>query len=280
MRVMMSVLALAMLCFASDAVSAQGVYPAFCQGIAADDTGNRMFLSRTFGYPQTSPPAGGMLTQGSAGVEFAREVKRRSNVVLVDYSCFTRPTADEIDALAQQTLTTNQGSWTVDVIDWAPKGAVAVGGAVAATDAPGPIGSTGAGPTPAADARAAAAERAAARRAAEAARVAAEQAAAAERAAAAARDAAEQVRTLNAAQAATAAAQAQKIVADKKAFQDQRAAYERAQRANIDQQAAYVTAKAKYEAEVRAAEAARQQWEADVIACKKGNSARCAPRSP
>ena len=259
---------------ATAAVAQTERYPAFCQGIAVDGTVNRMFVSRTFGYPQSRPPTGDTLSEGSAGAEFAREVKRRANVSLVDYSCYTRPTADEIDALAKQTVETNRASWTVDVIDWAPKGATPVGAAVAAEPgtASTPMPSSRSGATSSPDpARQAAAERAAAERAAAAERLAQERAAAA-------REAAEQVRSLNAAQAATAAAQAQKIIADKKAFQDQRAAYERANKANIDQQAAYVSARAKYEADVRAAEEAQRQWEADVAACKKGDSRRCAPR--
>lgn len=249
--------ALTALLLAPAAANAQGrdYYPAFCQGMSIDGGENRMFISKPFSYPQTSAPPGGVLQEGTAGAEFAREVKRRSGKDLLDSVCHSRPSPDEVAAFADSTVRANGAGWTVETLDWSPKGARPLVSPSMAAEAE--VDAPAARPSPAAEARAAAAERLATQRAEAAERLAAEQ-----------RAAAEALRAANAEALAITAEQTRKILEEKKAAEERLKQFQNEQRA-------YELAKAQHQASVQAAEAARRKWEADVAACRSGDTTRC-----
>lgn len=240
---------------ASDA-QAQGkqFYPAFCQGMSIDGGENRMFVSRTFAYPQSADPQGGVLQEGSAGTEFAQEVKRRSGKDLLDSVCHSRATAAEISDFAESTVRANGAGWTVETLEWRPRGARPLSLESATAE---PVAPADPARSSAAAARAAAAER-----------LAAERAEAAERRAAEERANAEALRAANAAALAVTAEQTRKILEEKKAAEERLKQFQNEQRA-------YELAKAQHQASVQAAEAARRKWEADVAACRAGDVSRC-----
>lgn len=242
--------------------SAQAYYPAFCQGMSIDNGENRMFVSGTFLYPQSATPQDGVLREGSAGSEFAREVQRRSGKTLLDSVCHSRPTAEEITEFADTTVRSNGAGWQVETVDWRPRGArVLTAQAPATADRAGSAADPLAigVPSAAAVAREEAATRSAAAREAEAARAAAEEQANAER-----------LREANAKALAAAAEQTRRIEAEKQAAAARLAQFEAEQKA-------YEKAKADYQAGVAAADAARRQWEADVAACRAGDRTKCGP---
>ncbi len=255
-------------------------YPVFCQGIAIDQGDNRMFVSEGFAYPLRDPPQSAVVQEGTAAQEFAREVRRLSDKTLLDQSCLTRPTADELNEVITTTRAANAGSWVMVPVSWLPAGARRLAGEGGSSDVASETPTARPAPpaTPAAADRAARAEEQ--RRAAAAAREAerARQAAAAEEARlakaradqAAREEAAAATRAANARQAAQAEAQRLRFEAEKRDFDAKMRAYQ-------DGQKAYAAAVARHQAEVQAAADARKKWEEDVAACQGGDVARCAP---
>ncbi|PQM27466.1 hypothetical protein CVO77_02410 [Sphingopyxis lindanitolerans] len=241
-------------------LAAQGgapLIPLFCQGISIDGGENSMILSAPFSYPQGAPAVEGMVRDVAPAKEFAAEVKRRFGKELLDSTCYTRPTVEELQDFATMTAQSNQSSWRLETIDWMPRG----GRAIAATGTEQPAAQTPSDNGKQERLRAAAAEERAAREAAEraeAARIAEEQ-----------RAATENRRALNAEQAERAAAQLRQIEAEQRAAADRQRAYEAQQRT-------YSSEMERYRAAVQAAADAKRKWEADVAACQAGDYSRCA----
>lgn len=258
--------------FASPALAEKpDYYPVFCQGISIDAGDNRMFVSNGFLYPLASRPDSTALPEGAIGKEFAQEVKRTSGKTLLDQTCHTRDTADELEAFITSTKRSNAATWAVVEMDWLPRAAHRLDADMAALR---PVGGLAAPSSEKDAANAPAADKGASDRAAAAAARIAAEAAAAEQAAEAAREAARKeeaaLRTLNASQLEASESERRKIQADKAEFATRQAAYEEGQRA-------YAAAVARHQAEVKAAENAREKWKADVAACTAGDYSRCSP---
>lgn len=261
----MRMLTVAGLAFAaSTAAYGQTDFVAFCTGISVGPGGNRMYFSRPFVIAQNSAPPGGQLSDPNPADAFSAEVKARAGQNLIGASCPTRPTEAELTEFATSTQSSNSANWTIETIEWRPKGARRLGEAAVAEDKAAPAN---------AQSRSEAAERRAAERAEAVARAQAE---------ARAREQAEAdaLRAANAREAGAADAQRREIEAQKARYQAAQQDYEAKQRTFEERQRAFIEAKARHDAQVRASEDAYKQWEADVAACKSGNRSRCAKPSP
>lgn len=257
-----------------------GYYPVFCQGISVESGDNRMFISDGFFYPLAKAPDTSSIQDAEIGKAFAQEVKRVSGKTLLDQSCFTRSSVDDLRNFIASTRSNNGASWKVAEVNWLPKGARSLDTDMA--DLNKGQGAAPTRPTPGlispiseqeirAEERAARAALLAAEREAAAQKLAAEREAAAQKLAEERARDAEQLRAENAKQLAASEAERRKIAADKEAFAVKQKAYEAGQQA-------YAAAMAKYQAETQAAADAHAKWEADVKACEAGEIARCGPK--
>jgi hypothetical protein len=246
-----------------------GYYPVFCQGISIESGDNRMFVSDGFFYPLAKAPDGPAVQDADIGKAFAQEVKRTVGKTLLDQSCFTRASVEDLRNFIASTKSNNGANWKVADVAWLPKGAHSLDTDMASLNKA--QSGVPAKPTPGLISPISEQEVRAEERAARAALLAAEKEAAAQKLAEERARDAEQLRAENAKQLAASEAERRKIAADKDAFAVKQKAYEAGQQA-------YAAAMAKYEADKQAAADAHAKWEADVKACEAGEIARCGPK--
>lgn len=260
---------------ASPATAQSSYVPIYCQGISVGAGGNSMFLSSGFYYALNAPAEGYLVTDAALTGAFAQAVKAQTGEAVLGQTCYTRPSAQELEELMASTRSSNGSNWKLVDVSWSPAGSYPL--TMNMADLPGASGAparTVAAPVSAArvpDARAAEADRVAVelRQRDQAERAAAAAQAEAERRLAIAK-ADEELRAVNAQQAQMAEAQLRKNAEEQRIFEEKQRVYEERQRA-------FAAAEARYQAEVRAAAEARKKWEADVAACQAGDVARCAP---